>query len=163
MNVEVLATAEDWLLPLAYAPAPWYIPMLWSTLNTGLDIATLGLIFRAMQHPGFHRCAPCGLWPASGHWRNPMLPGGVGALEATMVAIYVVLGVPGDVGLIVVLSFRVILFGFQLSLDSLRRHIWNAPVGRRGEEMPKPLLRFQISSGTGQVRNNLPRLSTISR
>jgi uncharacterized protein (TIRG00374 family) len=39
-----------------------------------------------------------------------MLPGGVGAVEATMIGLYATLGTPTDVGFIVVLSYRVISF-----------------------------------------------------
>jgi uncharacterized protein (TIRG00374 family) len=50
------------------------------------------------------------------------LPGGVGIVEATMTAIYVSMGVPNNVTVVVILGYRLIsfwiptLFGFPLAL-----------------------------------------------
>jgi uncharacterized protein (TIRG00374 family) len=84
--------------------------MLWAALSAGFDIATLGLLFRAAQHPVSAATLLAGYALPQVVGGILMLPGGVGALEATMIGIYATLGIPSDVGLTVVLSYRVISF-----------------------------------------------------
>src|SRR5215467_6458975 len=43
--------------------------------------------------------------------------------------------------------------GFRLFLDSLRRHIWNAPVFKGGRLLPSAFVRRWISE-TGAARSN---------
>jgi glycosyltransferase 2 family protein len=88
----------------------WRKPVLYSCLNICFDAATLWLLFRAVQHP-------IGLSVLFAGYAIPQLlgkvlflPGGVGAVEASMVALYASLGVRYEVGVIVTLAYRAISF-----------------------------------------------------
>ncbi len=81
-----------------------------AALNTIFDMATLYLLFVAAGHavPPGELLAGYGLPLMLG--RLPLLPGGVGIVETSMVALYVSLGVPDAIGVVVVLSYRFISF-----------------------------------------------------
>jgi len=88
----------------------WRGSMLGACLNTGFDLLTLYLLFMAAgQHVGFGPLLiGYGLPILLGKFT--FLPGGVGIVEGTMVALYTGLGVPASTAVVVVLTYRVISF-----------------------------------------------------
>jgi uncharacterized protein (TIRG00374 family) len=111
MNTRALATCEEWFASIELIRGGnWHTPMMWAALNTGFDIATLWLLFRAMQQPVSFGVLLAGYSLPQVVGGILMLPGGVGAVEVTMVGLYALLGIPANVGLVVVLSYRVISF-----------------------------------------------------
>lgn len=89
----------------------WVRPVLGATANTLFDMLTLYFMFIAAGHA----VSPGVLF--SGYGLPFMLgklafiiPGGVGVIETGMVAIYSSLGVPNDVGVVVILGYRLISF-----------------------------------------------------
>ncbi len=88
----------------------WRGVALGAAINTIFDMATLYLLFLAAGQalgPGT-LLAGYGLPLLLG--RLPLLPGGVGIVETSMVALYLSLGVPMAAGVVVVLSYRFISF-----------------------------------------------------
>lgn len=111
LNTRALATCEEWFASIdLIMGGRWHVPMMWSMLNTGFDIATLWLLFRAMQQPISVGVLLAGYSLPQIVGGILMLPGGVGAVEVTMVGIYATLGIPANIGVVVVLSYRVISF-----------------------------------------------------
>lgn len=89
----------------------WRYPALGALANTGFDMLTLYFMFVAAGHP----VSPGILF--AGYGLPFMLskiafvfPGGVGVVEASMVAIYASLGVPNAVSVVVILGYRLISF-----------------------------------------------------
>jgi uncharacterized membrane protein YbhN (UPF0104 family) len=112
----------------------WRGPALGAALNTGFDMLTLYLIFIAAGH----RVSPAVLLAGYGLplllGKAPLLPGGVGIVESTMVALYTGLGVPNAVAVVVVLIYR--FFSFWLpSLVGfpLVPYLQHVAVGPKGE------------------------------
>jgi uncharacterized protein (TIRG00374 family) len=100
----------------------WRGPAVGAALNIGFDMLTLYLVFVAAGHivsPGV-LLAGYGLPLLIG--KVGFLPGGVGIVETTMTAIYVSMGVPNHVTIVVILGYRLISFwiptllGFPLAL-----------------------------------------------
>lgn len=88
----------------------WQEPLTFSALNIGFDAATLWFLFRAVQHPIGMSSLLAGYAIPQLLGKVLFLPGGVGAVEASMVALYASLGVRHEVGIIVILAYRVISF-----------------------------------------------------
>jgi uncharacterized membrane protein YbhN (UPF0104 family) len=90
----------------------WRGPALGAALNTVFDMLTLYLVFVAAGH----RVSPAVLLAGYGLplllGKAPLLPGGVGIVESTMVALYTGLGVPNAAAVVVVLIYR--FFSFWL-------------------------------------------------
>lgn len=100
----------------------WHGPAAGAVLNIGSDIFTLYILFVAAGYrvsPGM-LLAGYGLPLLVG--RLPIVPGGVGVVEATMTAIFIGLGAPHDATLVATLSYRLFSFwiptllGFPLAL-----------------------------------------------
>lgn len=88
----------------------WRQPVLGAALNIGFDMATLFLLFIAAGHsvsPGV-LLTGYGLPLLLG--KVTFLPGGVGIVEGTMVALYTGLGVPNAVTVLVILAYRILSF-----------------------------------------------------
>jgi glycosyltransferase 2 family protein len=88
----------------------WRKPLLYSTLNVGFDAMTLWCLFMAVAHPVGMSALLAGYAIPQLLGKVLFLPGGLGAVEASMVALYASLGVRHEVGVIVVLAYRVISF-----------------------------------------------------
>jgi len=90
----------------------WHGPAAGAVVNIVFDMATLYLLFLAAGYrvPVGVLLAGYGLPLLVG--RLPIVPGGVGVVEATMTAIFVALGAPPDATLIATLGYR--LFSFWL-------------------------------------------------
>ena len=88
----------------------WRKPVLWSSLSVGFDALTLGLLFAAVGHPVSIGVLLAGYAVPQLLGKALFLPGGVGAVEGSMVALYASLGVDPEVGVIVVLAYRVLSF-----------------------------------------------------
>jgi uncharacterized protein (TIRG00374 family) len=88
----------------------WRGPALGTLLNTGFDLLTLYLLFMAAGYRvGFGLLLTgYGLPVLLG--KVGFLPGGVGIVEGTMVALYTGLGVPAAISVVVVLAYRVLEF-----------------------------------------------------
>ena len=113
----------------------WRGPAFGAGLNIGFDMLTLYLVFVASGHavsPGV-LLTGYGLPLLIG--KVGFLPGGVGIVEATMTAIYVSMGVPNHVTVVVILGYRLISFwlptllGFPLAL--YLQQIAHAPVSQQ--------------------------------
>jgi len=117
---------DDWLKGLfdswdLLVKGGWRKPVIGAALNVLFDMLTLYFLFMAAGHP----VSPGILLIGYG---LPLLlgkmaffvPGGVGVIEGTMVALYDGLGVPDPVTVVVVLAYRILsfwlplLFGFPL-------------------------------------------------
>ncbi|WP_231590502.1 lysylphosphatidylglycerol synthase transmembrane domain-containing protein [Methanosarcina siciliae] len=89
----------------------WQFPALLAAFSIGFDALTLYLFFIAAGHP-------VGLEVLLIGYGLPLLfgkmafvvPGGVGVVESTMIALYTGLGVPSSVAVVVVLGYRVFSF-----------------------------------------------------
>jgi hypothetical protein len=89
----------------------WVKPLLGAIVNIGFDILTLYFIFLAAGYfvnPGI-LLAGYGLPLFLGKMAF-IIPGGVGVVEGTMVALYDSLKVPNEVGVVVILGYRLISF-----------------------------------------------------
>jgi uncharacterized protein (TIRG00374 family) len=94
----------------------WRPPVLGASLAILFDMLCLFLLFVAAGHavnPGV-LLVGYGLPLLIG--KAPLLPGGVGIVEGTMVALYDGLGVPDAVAVVVVLSYRFLSFWLPLML-----------------------------------------------
>jgi len=90
----------------------WHGPLSGAAVNVAMDVLTLFLLFLAAgDRVGFGvLLAGYGLPLMIG--KLPLVPGGVGVIEGTMTAIYLSLGVPHDVAVVAILSYR--LFSFWI-------------------------------------------------
>ena len=88
----------------------WQKPLLWSSSSVGFDALTLALIFAAVGHPVSISLLLAGYALPQLMGKALFLPGGVGAVESAMVALYASLGVDHEIGVIVVLAYRIVSF-----------------------------------------------------
>jgi len=108
---------ETWELMLH---GGWRGPALGAGLNVLFDMLTLYLLFIAAGHP----VSPGILLAGYG---LPLLlgrvaffiPGGLGVVEGTMVALYTGMGVPNSISVVVVLSYRLLSFWMPLLIGFL--------------------------------------------
>ena len=113
---------DDWLMGLFNSwdlliRGGWRGPILGAALNVLFDMLTLYFLFIAAGHP----ISPGILLTGYG---LPLLigrmafvvPGGVGVVEGTMVALYDNLGIPDHVSVVVVLAYRILSFWLPLLL-----------------------------------------------
>jgi len=111
---------DDWLHGLfnswdVLIKGGWRGPVLGAVLNTFFDMLTLYFLFISANHPinpgilltGY------GLPLILGRMAF-FIPGGVGVVEGTMVALYDSLGIPDQVTVVVVLSYRILSFWLPL-------------------------------------------------
>ena len=95
----------------------WRGPLLGAILSVAFDMLTLYFLFIAANYP----ISPDKLLTGYG---LPLLlgkmaffiPGGIGVVESTMTSLYISLGVPSSVAVVVVLSYRLISFWLPLLL-----------------------------------------------
>jgi uncharacterized protein (TIRG00374 family) len=88
----------------------WKRPLLGTVFNFGFDMLSLYFLFIAAGHavnPGVLLIG-YGLPLLLG--KTPFLPGGVGIVEGSMAALYSGLGVPDEVAVVVILSYRALSF-----------------------------------------------------
>ena len=88
----------------------WREPLLWSALNVGFDSATLVFLFHAVRRPAMAGLLLAGYALPQLLGKVLMLPGGVGAVEASMIGLYATLGISRAKGVLVVLSYRALSF-----------------------------------------------------
>ncbi|WP_410507080.1 YbhN family protein [Methanosarcina hadiensis] len=89
----------------------WKRLTLGSALSTGFDMLTLYFFFIAAGHPVGPSVLLVGYGlPLLFGKMTFLIPGGVGIVESTMVALYTGLGVPGSTAVVVVLGYRVFSF-----------------------------------------------------
>lgn len=88
----------------------WRRALLGSAYNVGFDMLTLFLIFVAADHTVSAGVLLAGYALPVLLGRISILPGGLGIIEATMIALYSGLGVPATVAILVVLSYRLLSF-----------------------------------------------------
>lgn len=100
----------------------WRGPMLGATMMVLLDMAVLGLLFVAAGYPITLGILLAGYGLPMLVGRLPLVPGGVGIVEAMMIAVFTALGVPRDVAVVATLGYRLISFwiptlvGFPIAL-----------------------------------------------
>ena len=88
----------------------WRGPVLGVILNIGFDLLTIYLLFLAVGHPILPSVLVTGYGLPLLLGKVSFLPGGVGLVEGTMVALYTGLGVPASTAVVVVLAYRVLSF-----------------------------------------------------
>ena len=88
----------------------WRTPALGAVLNTGFDMLTLLFLFRAAGYgtDPFILLAGYGVPQLLG--KSTVILGGAGVVEAGMVALYVILGVPRAIAIVAVLGYRLLSF-----------------------------------------------------
>ncbi len=89
----------------------WRGPFFGAFMMVMLDMAVLGLSVCRHRLPPHHRLC---CWPGYGLpmliGRLPLVPGGVGIVEAMMIAVFTALNVPPNVAVVATLGFRLISF-----------------------------------------------------
>lgn len=88
----------------------WRGPMLGITFMVVLDMFVLGLLFVAAGYPITIGILLAGYGLPMLVGRLPLVPGGVGVVEAMMIAVFTALAVPQDVAVVATLGFRLISF-----------------------------------------------------
>lgn len=89
----------------------WKCPALGTSISIGFDMLTLYFFFIAGGYPIGPETLLVGYGlPLLLGKMAFILPGGVGIVESTMVALYTGLGVPGSIAVVAVLSYRVFSF-----------------------------------------------------
>jgi uncharacterized protein (TIRG00374 family) len=100
----------------------WRGPFFGATMMVLLDMAVLGLVFAAAGHPVTLAVLLAGYGLPMLIGRLPIVPGGVGIVEAMMIAVFTALNVPQGVAVIATVGFRLISFwgptltGFPLAV-----------------------------------------------
>ncbi len=95
---------------LALRKGGWRGPTLGTFLNTGFDLLTIYLLFMAAGYRVGFGLLLTGYGLPLLLGKVGFLPGGVGIVEGTMVALYTGLGVPAATAVVVVLTYRVFSF-----------------------------------------------------
>lgn len=95
---------------IALRKGGWRGPTLGILLNTGFDLLTIYLLFMAAGHRVTFGLLLTGYGLPLLLGKVGFLPGGVGIVEGTMVALYTGLGVPAATAVVVVLAYRVLSF-----------------------------------------------------
>ncbi len=119
---------------IALKKGGWHGSSLGTLLNTGFDALTLYLLFMAAGNPVSISVLLIGYGLPLLLGKVSFLPGGVGIVEGTMVALYTGLGVPASTAVVVVIAYRVLSFwipsllGFPL-----------VPILERSDHRKKPL------------------------
>src|SRR6185312_16253813 len=90
----------------------WRAPATGAFLNLAFDILTLGFLFVAAGHGVNPLVLIAGYGVPQLLGKLTVILGGVGVVETTMVALYVLLGVPKPAAIVAVLGYR--LFSFWL-------------------------------------------------
>jgi glycosyltransferase 2 family protein len=88
----------------------WHGPAFGAAINTVFDMLTLYFVFVAAGHLVSLAVLLAGYGLPLLLGRAPLLPGGVGIVETSMAAIYTGLGVPAEIVVVVVLTYRFISF-----------------------------------------------------
>jgi len=95
----------------------WRGPALGATINLFFDMLTLYLLFIAAGNPVSPSILLTGYGlPLILGRMAFVIPGGVGIIEGSMIALYSGLGVPGSIALVVVLTYRILSFWLPLLL-----------------------------------------------
>jgi len=116
----------------------WRGPALGAALNTIFDMLTLYLVFVAAGHPISLAILLAGYGLPLLLGKAPLLPGGLGIVESTMTAMYTTLGVPAQVVVVVVLTYRFLSFWLPsllgFALVPYLQHVCSGPEGQPVEE-----------------------------
>lgn len=100
----------------------WHGPVAGALLNSGFDMLTLAFLFLAARHSISIAVLVAGYGVPQLLGKLTLILGGLGVVEATMIALYSTLGVPRPIAVIVVLAYRLIsfwlptLFGIALAM-----------------------------------------------
>ncbi|MCA9952921.1 MAG: flippase-like domain-containing protein [Anaerolineales bacterium] len=104
---------NTWLI---FRSGGWRGPALGAILYTGFDMLTLYFLFIAAGHPVRPGVLLTGYGLPLLIGKAGFIPGGVGIVEATMTAIYVSMGIPTHLTVVVTLAYRLISFWFPILL-----------------------------------------------
>jgi glycosyltransferase 2 family protein len=88
----------------------WRTPVLGAVFNTGFDILTLGFLFWAAGYRAEASILLAGYGVPQLLGKSTVILGGAGVVEAGMVALYVILGVPRAIAIVAVLGYRLLSF-----------------------------------------------------
>jgi hypothetical protein len=116
----------------------WEGPLKGSAVNIVFDMLTLYLVFLASGHPVGPGTLLAGYGLPLLLGKAPLLPGGLGIIESSMAALYISLGVPGAVAVVVVLVYRLISFWLPSLLGFLLIPYLQRSLGGSGS---KPMRR----------------------
>jgi uncharacterized membrane protein YbhN (UPF0104 family) len=112
----------------------WRGPALGAAINVAFDMLTLYLVFVAAGHRVSPEVLVAGYGLPLLLGKVPLLPGGVGIVESGMAALYTSLGVPKEVAVVVVLTYRLLSFWFPSLLGFLLiPYLQHAAGGHEGE------------------------------
>ena len=88
----------------------WHGPAIGALLNTGFDVLTLAFLFVAAGNRVSVIVLLAGYGVPQLLGKLTLILGGIGVVEATMIALYDRLGVPPPVAVVVVLAYRLLSF-----------------------------------------------------
>lgn len=114
----------------------WWAPLLGVTGYYLFDMLAMGLVFRAAGYP-----IKLGVLIAGYALPNILarvafvIPGGIGVIETAMAGLFVSLAVPNDIGLVVVLGYRLLSFWIPILLGFLSYFFLNRSKDN-SKEMP---------------------------
>ena len=115
----------------------WKGPMLGSLISTFGDILTIFFLFIACGSPQSMLATITGYGLPNLFGRMAfMIPGGVGIIESTMVALYTSLGVENSVATVITLSYRLLSFWAPALSGFLLLPYFNRLTSKNYEELP---------------------------
>lgn len=88
----------------------WHGPALGAILNTGFDMLTLDFLFLAAGYRVNPAVLVAGYGVPQLLGKSTVILGGVGVVEATMIGLFTILGVPRSSAILVVLAYRLVSF-----------------------------------------------------
>ncbi len=107
IEIAVVHLLEGWD---ALIRGGWRTPVLGAVLNTGFDMLTLGFLFWAAGYRADASILLAGYGLPQLLGKSTVILGGAGVVEAGMVALYVILGVPRAIAIVAVLGYRLLSF-----------------------------------------------------
>jgi uncharacterized protein (TIRG00374 family) len=114
----------------------WKGPVIGSALGVMFDMGAMGLLFAAAGHPLTPGKLLAGYAFPLLIGKVAVVPGGLGVVEATMIALYSGFGVPTATAVTVVLAFRVIAFWMPNLLGFGIIPLLQIPTRRTGADLP---------------------------
>ncbi|HEX5726675.1 MAG TPA: lysylphosphatidylglycerol synthase transmembrane domain-containing protein [Longimicrobiaceae bacterium] len=116
----------------------WKGPVVGAVLGVVFDMTAMGLLFAAAHNPLTPDKLLAGYAIPLLLGKVAVVPGGLGVVEAMMIALYTGFGVPAATAVTVVLSFRVIAFWMPNLLGFGIIPLLQIPTRRTGRDLPGP-------------------------
>lgn len=132
-DVNNLFTAWNFLIQ-----AGWKGPMRGSVISTFADILTIFFLFLACGNPVSMLVVITGYGLPNLFGRMAfMIPGGVGIIESTMVALYTSLGVENSVATVITLTYRLLSFWLPSITGFVLLPYFNRLISKNYEDLPE--------------------------